>query len=129
MVALVFFLSKRQGCVQPAASGFCFWYGDSRYESWASKSGQACFDNVARVHELRPDKHLIMSEACQEGGPHLGEWSIAERWHRTQDVPSLNLNAYCCLASVCLRTLVLNVVWCRSVLDLKTKPISNKTNT
>lgn len=55
------------------------WYGDSRYESWA-KTGQVCFENVARVHEMRPDKHLIMTEACQEGGPHIGEFNVGERY-------------------------------------------------
>eukprot|EP00415_Alexandrium_ostenfeldii_P001651 UN1651 len=55
------------------------WYGDPRYETWPALP-QVCFENVGRVHELRPDKHLIMTEACQENGPHLGEWRIAERY-------------------------------------------------
>jgi len=56
------------------------WYGDPRYEKWPDRAGQVCFDNVARVHELRPDKHLVMTEACQEGGPHTGEWGVGERY-------------------------------------------------
>ena len=56
------------------------WYGDPRYESWPEKSGQLCYDNVQRVHDLRPDKHLVMTEACQEGGPHTGEWGLGERY-------------------------------------------------
>ena len=39
-----------------------------------------CFDNVQRVHDLFPDKHLLFTEGCQEGGPHLGEWQVGERY-------------------------------------------------
>lgn len=56
------------------------WYGDPLHEKWPDASGQKCFDNVARVHDLRPDKHLIMTEACQEGGPHVSAWGVAERY-------------------------------------------------
>lgn len=56
------------------------WYGDPRYESWPDKAGMLCYDNVRLVHELRPEKHLVMTEACQEGGPHTGEWQTAERY-------------------------------------------------
>ena len=38
------------------------------------------FENVQRVHDLRPDKHLIFTEGCQEGGPHTGEWELGERY-------------------------------------------------
>ncbi len=38
------------------------------------------FDNVQRVHDTYPDKHLIFTEGCQEGGPHLGEWGLGERY-------------------------------------------------
>jgi glucosylceramidase len=41
------------------------------------------FDNVQLVHDLFPDKHLLFTEGCQEGGPHLGEWSMAERYARS----------------------------------------------
>ena len=41
------------------------------------------FDNVQRVHDAWPDKHLIFSEGCQEGGPHLGEWTLGERYARS----------------------------------------------
>mmetsp|Transcript_66004 Transcript_66004/g.204454 ORF Transcript_66004/g.204454 Transcript_66004/m.204454 type:complete len:281 (-) Transcript_66004:80-922(-) len=56
------------------------WYGDPRYETWPHRAGQVCFDNVERVHQLRPDKHLIMTEGSQEKGPKLGEWFIGERY-------------------------------------------------
>jgi glucosylceramidase len=38
------------------------------------------FDNVQRVHDAWPDKHLLLTEGCQEGGPHLGEWAMGERY-------------------------------------------------
>jgi len=38
------------------------------------------FDNVQRVHDAWPDKHVLLTEGCQEGGPHLGEWSLGERY-------------------------------------------------
>ena len=56
------------------------WYGDARYEWWADGGGQSCFDNVRKTHELRPEKHLMVTETCQECGAHLGDWSLAERY-------------------------------------------------
>ena len=38
------------------------------------------FDNLTAVHEAYPDKQLLFSEGCQEGGPHTGEWSVGERY-------------------------------------------------
>lgn len=38
------------------------------------------FDNLIAVHEAFPDKHLLFSEGCQEGGPHTGEWGVGERY-------------------------------------------------
>jgi len=56
------------------------WYGDPRYEFWPDKDGQVLWDNVQRVHELRPDKHIIMTECCQEMGPRIGAWTLGERY-------------------------------------------------
>lgn len=56
------------------------WYGDPRYEGWPDKAGMVCYDNCQAVHDLRPEKHLVMSEGCQEGGPHLGDWKLGERY-------------------------------------------------
>lgn len=56
------------------------WYGDTRYESWPAREGQLLFDNLRLVHELRPDKHILMSEACQEMGPRIGDWKLGERY-------------------------------------------------
>ncbi len=40
------------------------------------------FENLSRVHELYPDKHILFSEGCQEGGVHLGSWDTGERYGR-----------------------------------------------
>jgi glucosylceramidase len=41
------------------------------------------FDNVQRVHDAWPDKKLVFTEGCQEGGPHSGEWAVGERYGRS----------------------------------------------
>ena len=45
--------------------------------------GPDCFENVRAVHDSWPDKHLIFTEGCQEGGPHLGSWKLGERYARS----------------------------------------------
>ncbi len=45
--------------------------------------GADCFENVARVHDAWPDKHLLFTEGCQEGGPHPGSWEVGERYSRS----------------------------------------------
>ncbi|CAE8635151.1 unnamed protein product [Polarella glacialis] len=69
----------------PAASRFIWglafhWYGDPRLEDWPDPGGQVCFENVRHVHEFRPGVHLIMTEACQEATPKLGDWGVGERY-------------------------------------------------
>jgi len=46
------------------------WYSDEK------------FDNLSLHHDTWPDKKLLFTEGCQEGGPHLGEWKIGERYGR-----------------------------------------------
>jgi glucosylceramidase len=41
------------------------------------------FDNVQLTHDAYPDKHLIFTEGCQEGGPHVGSWLTGERYARS----------------------------------------------
>lgn len=41
------------------------------------------FDNLQLTHEAYPDQHLIFTEGCQEGGPHLGSWDTGERYARS----------------------------------------------
>ena len=38
------------------------------------------FDNVQKVRDEFPDKELIFTEGCQEGGPHIGSWDLGERY-------------------------------------------------
>ena len=38
------------------------------------------FENVQKVHDEFPDKQLIFTEGCQEGGPHIGSWDLGERY-------------------------------------------------
>jgi len=40
------------------------------------------FDEVKKTHDAFPDKHLIFTEGCQEGGPHPGEYAVGERYGR-----------------------------------------------
>lgn len=45
--------------------------------------GEDHFDHVRLVHDAWPDKQLLFTEGCQEGGPHLGSWAVAERYARS----------------------------------------------
>ena len=45
--------------------------------------GEDHFDHVQQVHDAWPDKQLLFTEGCQEGGPHLGSWSLGERYARS----------------------------------------------
>lgn len=79
------------------------WYGDARFEAWADFQvvpftipqldnaplqdirAQVCFENVRRVAELRPDKHIIFTEGCQELNgaevqTRLDDWKLGERY-------------------------------------------------
>ena len=40
------------------------------------------FDHVQQLHDAFPTKALLFTEGCQEGGPHHGEWHLAERYAR-----------------------------------------------
>lgn len=60
-------LSDKEAADYVWGTGF-HWYSDS------------AFDNVQAVHDEFPDKHLIFTEGCQEGGPHHGSWDVAERY-------------------------------------------------
>ena len=47
------------------------WYGEDK------------FDNLELHHDAWPDKKLLFTEGCQEGGPHTGEWALGERYARS----------------------------------------------
>lgn len=40
------------------------------------------FSNTSKIHDEFPDKHIIFTEGCQEGGVHLGSWDTGERYGR-----------------------------------------------
>ncbi len=41
------------------------------------------FDHVGLLHDAYPDKQLLFTEGCQEGGPHIGSWLTGERYARS----------------------------------------------
>jgi glucosylceramidase len=41
------------------------------------------FDHVQLVHDAWPEKGLLFTEGCQEGGPHTGSWAVGERYGRS----------------------------------------------
>ena len=45
--------------------------------------GEDHFDHVQLVHDAWPDKQLLFTEGCQEGGPHTGSWELGERYARS----------------------------------------------
>jgi glucosylceramidase len=45
--------------------------------------GEDHFDHLQLLHDAWPDKQLLFTEGCQEGGPHTGEWALAERYARS----------------------------------------------
>ncbi|WFB35705.1 glycoside hydrolase family 30 protein [Kiritimatiellota bacterium B12222] len=44
---------------------------------------QEKFEHLNLVHDAWPDKQLLFTEGCQEGGPHLGSWETGERYARS----------------------------------------------
>ena len=38
---------------------------------------------MQQVHDAWPDKQLLFTEGCQEGGPHHGSWELGERYARS----------------------------------------------
>ncbi|WP_328515408.1 glycoside hydrolase family 30 protein [Halobacillus yeomjeoni] len=40
------------------------------------------FENLTKIHDDFPDKHLIFTEGCIEGGVQLGAWHTGERYGR-----------------------------------------------
>ncbi len=46
---------------------------------WYSKGG---FENLTTLHKLHPDKHILFTEGCIEGGVHLNDYTTGERYAR-----------------------------------------------
>jgi glucosylceramidase len=42
--------------------------------------GEHHFEQVQLTHDAWPDKQLLFTEGCQEGGPHNGSWELGERY-------------------------------------------------
>lgn len=66
----------------PVASRFIWgtayhWYSDGAYQ------------NMELHHDAWPGKPLLLTEACQDGGPHIGDWSPGERY-ATSIIDDLN---------------------------------------
>jgi glucosylceramidase len=45
--------------------------------------GEDHFDHVQQLHDAWPDKQLLFTEGCQEGGPHHESWELGERYARS----------------------------------------------
>lgn len=63
-------------------------YGDDKASAYVWGTGfhwymEDHFDHVQLVHDAWPDKQLLFTEGCQEGGPHWGRWELAERYARS----------------------------------------------
>jgi glucosylceramidase len=63
-------------------------YGDAEAARYVWGTGfhwyvEDHFDHVQLVHDAWPDKQLLFTEGCQEGGPHWGRWEVAERYARS----------------------------------------------
>ena len=63
-------------------------YGDAEAARYVWGTGfhwymEDHFDHVQMVHDAWPDKQLLFTEGCQEGGPHWGRWELAERYARS----------------------------------------------
>jgi glucosylceramidase len=63
-------------------------YGDAQAASYVWGTGfhwygEDHFDHVQLVHDAWPDKQLLFTEGCQEGGPHHGSWDLGERYARS----------------------------------------------
>lgn len=41
------------------------------------------FENLQLTHDVWPDKQLLFTEGCQEGGTHDGSWALGERYGRS----------------------------------------------
>ncbi|MBL8329454.1 MAG: glycoside hydrolase family 30 protein [Rubrivivax sp.] len=62
-------------------------YGDARAAQYVWGTGfhwygEEHFDHVQLVHDAWPDKQLLFTEGCQEGGVHHSRWTLGERYAR-----------------------------------------------
>lgn len=67
----------------PEASQYAWGMGFHWYENWSG--GQPMYENVRRVHEAFPDKHLVFTEGTAESfdPAHYGDWELGEKYARS----------------------------------------------
>jgi len=67
----------------PEASKYTWGLGFHWYESWSG--GEEMYNNVGKVNESYPDKHLLFTEGCAETFRPDGyqSWKNAERYGRS----------------------------------------------
>jgi glucosylceramidase len=67
----------------PDAAKYVWGIGFHWYETWTGSDMQ--FDNLRRVHETFPDKHLIFTEGCVEKFAYnrISDWSLGERYGKS----------------------------------------------
>lgn len=75
-------LSQRASAVldDPEAAKYVWGVGFHWYEKWSG--GESMFENVAKVHEMYPDKNLLFTEGCVEKFDYskLQLWANGERY-------------------------------------------------
>jgi glucosylceramidase len=67
----------------PAAAKYAWGIGFHWYEDWSG--GQQMYDNVALVHRLYPDKHILFTEGTPASfdSTAYGRWSLGEAYGRS----------------------------------------------
>ena len=83
-VRIVIWDHNRDGLVERASVV----YGDAQAARYVWGAGfhwyvEDQFDQVQLTHDAWPDKQLLFTEGCQEGGPHTGSWDLGERYARS----------------------------------------------
>ena len=83
-VKIVIWDHNRDGLVERASVV----YGDPQAARYVWGAGfhwyvEDQFEQVQLAHDAWPDKQLLFTEGCQEGGPHSGSWGLGERYARS----------------------------------------------
>lgn len=66
----------------PEAAKYAWGMGFHWYEPWSG--GEPMFDNLQRVHEAFPDKHLFFTEGCADNykADQINSWALGEKYGR-----------------------------------------------
>ncbi len=64
----------------PEAAKYAWGVGFHWYEPWSG--GQPMYDNLRRVHEAYPDKHLLFTEGCADSykAGQVQSWALGEKY-------------------------------------------------